>query len=203
MAASPFHDLIDHSLSAITSLRGLEAGVAAASAAMAGALSSGKKILCCGNGGSAAESGHLATELLCRLDKDRRALPAVNLSGDPAFLTATANDYTFDEVFARQVTGLGQPGDVLVAFTTSGHSPNVLRALQAAREKGVCSIALLGRDGGQAVALADIALVVPVPSTMHIQEAHQVLLHILCVQIEDLLFPGLNTPPKTTSGAWI
>jgi phosphoheptose isomerase len=192
MASRPFHHLIDQSLSAIASLRGLETSVAAASTAMAEALSSGKKILCCGNGGSSAESGHLATELLCRLEKDRRALPALNLSGDPSFLTATANDYTFDEVFARQVTGLGQEGDVLVAFTTSGNSPNILRALQAARDKGLHSIALLGRDGGAAAALADIPLIVPAPATMHIQEAHQVLLHILCVQIEAVLFPGLN-----------
>lgn len=192
MASRPFHHLIDQSLSAIDSLRGLETSVAAASSTMADALASGKKILCCGNGGSSAESGHLATELLCRLEKDRRALPALNLSGDPSFLTATANDYTFDEVFARQVTGLGQEGDVFVAFTTSGNSPNILRALQAAREKGLRSIALLGRDGGAAAALADIPLIVPALATMHIQEAHQVLLHILCVQIEAVLFPGLN-----------
>ena len=193
MAVRPFHHLIDQSLSAITSLRGLEASVAAASTAMAEALASGKKILCCGNGGSAAESGHLATELLCRLDKDRRALPALNLSGDASFLTATANDYTINEVFARQITGLGHEGDILVAFTTSGNSPNILRALQAARGKGLRSIALLGRDGGEAADLADIPLIIPGPATMHIQEAHQVLLHILCVQIEDVLFPGLNT----------
>lgn len=193
MASRPFHHLIEQSLSAITSLRGLEDAVSAASGLMADALASGRKILCCGNGGSAAESGHLATELLCRLEKDRRALPALNLSGDASFLTATANDYTFDEVFARQVTGLGQEGDILVAFTTSGNSPNILRALEAAREAGIRSIALLGRDGGKAAALADIPLIVPVPATMNIQEAHQVLLHILCVQIEHVLFPGLNS----------
>ena len=195
MAARPFHHLIDQSLTAIASLRSLEAAVATASTAMADALAAGKKILCCGNGGSAAESGHLATELLCRLDKDRRALPALNLSGDPAFLTATANDYTFDEIFARQITGLGQQGDVLVAFTTSGNSPNSLRALQAARAQGLHTIALLGRDGGAAAALADTPLLVPVQATMHIQEAHQVLLHILCVQIEAVLFPELNPVP--------
>ena len=195
MAARPFHHLIDQSLTAIASLRSLEAAVATASTAMADALAAGKKILCCGNGGSAAESGHLATELLCRLDKDRRALPALNLSGDPAFLTATANDYTFDEIFARQITGLGQQGDVLVAFTTSGNSPNILRALQAARAQGLHTIALLGRDGGAAAALADTPLLVPVQATMHIQEAHQVLLHILCVQIEAVLFPELNPVP--------
>ena len=195
MAARTFHRLIDQSLSAIASLRGLEESIAAASTTMAEAFATGKKILCCGNGGSAAESGHLATELLCRLAQDRRALPALNLAGDPAFLTATANDYTFNEVFARQITGLGLQGDVLVAFTTSGNSPNVLRALQAARENGLRSIALLGRDGGEAAALADIPIVVPISTTMHIQEAHLVLLHILCMQIEDILFPGLNSHP--------
>lgn len=194
MASRPFNHLIEQSLNAITSLRGLEDAVSAASLLMADALASGGKILCCGNGGSAAESGHLATELLCRLEKDRRALPALNLSGDASFMTATANDYTFDEVFARQVTGLGNEGDILVAFTTSGNSKNILRALEAAREAGLRSIALLGRDGGKAAALADIPLIVPVPATMNIQEAHQVLLHILCVQIEEILFPGLNAP---------
>lgn len=194
MASRPFNHLIEQSLNAITSLRGLEDAVSAASLLMADALASGGKILCCGNGGSAAESGHLATELLCRLEKDRRALPALNLSGDASFMTATANDYTFDEVFARQVTGLGNGGDILVAFTTSGNSKNILRALEAAREAGLRSIALLGRDGGKAAALADIPLIVPVPATMNIQEAHQVLLHILCVQIEEILFPGLNAP---------
>ncbi|RYD31407.1 MAG: SIS domain-containing protein [Verrucomicrobiaceae bacterium] len=192
MTPTLFSRLIDGSLAAIASLRSLEPAVARASRLMADALAAGGKILACGNGGSAAESGHLTTELLCRLVKDRRSLPAVNLSGDSGFLTATANDYSFNEVFARQVTGLGQPGDVLVAFTTSGNSPNVLRALEAAREKGLFSIALLGRDGGKAAALADLALTVPAAETMHIQEGHQVLLHILCAQVEDILFPGLG-----------
>lgn len=192
MTPNLFSQLIDGSLAAIASLRSLEPAVAGASRRMADALAAGGKILACGNGGSAAESGHLTTELLCRLVKDRRPLPAVNLSGDPGFLTATANDYSFNEVFARQVTGLGQPGDVLVAFTTSGNSPNVLRALEAARKKGIFSIALLGRDGGKAAALADLALTVPAAETMHIQEGHQVLLHILCAQVEEILFPGLG-----------
>lgn len=187
-----FSQLIEGSLAAIASLRGLEASVSQASRRMAQCLSDGGKILACGNGGSAAESGHLTTELLCRLVKDRKSLPAVNLSGDSGFLTATANDYSFNEVFARQVSGLGQPGDVLVAFTTSGNSPNVLRALEAARENGIFSIALLGRDGGKAAGLADLSLTVPADPTMHIQEAHQVLLHILCAQIEEILFPGLG-----------
>ncbi|MES2709789.1 MAG: SIS domain-containing protein [Verrucomicrobiota bacterium] len=192
MSSHLFSQLIDGSLAAISSLRSLESMVSGASQRMAEALAAGGKILACGNGGSAAESGHLTTELLCRLVKDRKPLPAVNLSGDAGFLTATANDYSFNEVFARQVAGLGQPGDVLVAFTTSGNSPNVLRALEAAREKGIFSIALLGRDGGQAAELADLALIVPVPATMHIQEGHQVLLHILCAQVEEILFPGLG-----------
>ena len=192
MPSSQYHQLIDRSLNAISSLRMLEDAVSAASTLMADALLAGRKILCCGNGGSSAEAGHLATELLCRLEKDRRSLAAINLSGDPSFLTATANDYSFHEVFARQITGLGQEGDILVAFTTSGNSPNVLRALETAREKDIRSIALLGRDGGAAAALADISLIVPCQPTMNIQEGHQVLLHILCLQIEAVLFPGLN-----------
>lgn len=192
MPNSLFSQLIEGSLAAIASLRGLETSVSQASRRMAECLSAGGKILACGNGGSAAESGHLTTELLCRLVKDRKSLPAVNLSGDAGFLTATANDYSFDEVFARQVTGLGQRGDVLVVFTTSGNSANILRALEAAGEKGIFSIALLGRDGGKAAARADLPLTVPVSATMHIQEGHQVLLHILCAQIEEILFPGLG-----------
>lgn len=187
-----FTRLLEDSLAAISSLRALRPLALQAAELMTRALRDGNKILTCGNGGSAAESAHLATELLCRLEKDRRSLPAVNLAADAAFLTATANDYTFDEVFARQVTGLGKPGDVLVAFTTSGNSKNVLRALEAAKEAGVRSVALLGRDGGKAAALADVALIVPARATMHIQEGHQVLLHILCAEIEAALFPGLN-----------
>lgn len=187
-----FTRLLEDSLAAISGLRALRPLALQAAELMTRALRDGNKILTCGNGGSAAESAHLATELLCRLEKDRRSLPAVNLAADAAFLTATANDYTFDEVFARQVTGLGKPGDVLVAFTTSGNSKNVLRALEAAKEAGVRSVALLGRDGGKAAALADVALIVPARATMHIQEGHQVLLHILCAEIEAALFPGLN-----------
>lgn len=187
-----FTRLLEDSLAAISGLRALRPLALQAAEMMTRALRDGNKILTCGNGGSAAESAHLATELLCRLEKDRRSLPAVNLAADAAFLTATANDYTFDEVFARQVTGLGKPGDVLVAFTTSGNSKNVLRALEAAKEAGVRSVALLGRDGGKAAALADVALIVPARATMHIQEGHQVLLHILCAEIEAALFPGLN-----------
>ena len=187
-----FTRLLEGSLAAVSSVEGLRPVITQASALITAALRDGGKIMTCGNGGSAAESAHLSTELLCRLEKDRRSLAALNLAADASFLTATANDYQFQEVFARQVSGLGKPGDVLVVFTTSGNSPNILRALEAAGEAGVRSIALLGRDGGKAAALADLAIVVPAQATMHIQEAHQVILHILCAQMEEALFPGLN-----------
>lgn len=195
MPGSPhFSRLLEGSLAAISSVRDLEGPVVAAGARLAAALQQGRRVLACGNGGSAAEAAHFATELLCRLCRDRRPLPAINLSADGSFLTAAGNDYPFEEVFSRQVTGLGERGDVLVAFSTSGKSPNILRALEAARTAGLGTIALLGRDGGPAAGLAEIPIVVPAQDTMHIQEAHQVILHMLCVEIEAVLFPDLWPP---------
>lgn len=155
-------------------------------------LENGGKLLCCGNGGSAAEAGHLATEFLCRYEQDRPSLSAVNLAADGSFLTATANDYRFDQVFARQVDGLGRKGDVLVTFSTSGNSPSIIEALRATAARGMRSISFLGKEGGDAKAISDIALVVPSPTTSHIQEAHQVMLHYICRSVERRLFPALD-----------
>jgi D-sedoheptulose 7-phosphate isomerase len=188
-----FQSHLDQSIAALHAVRSMENEVHDAARLMAAALHAGGRILTCGNGGSAAESAHFSTELLCRLDGDRPPLAAINLTADGSFLTATANDYQFDEVFARQIDGLGRAGDVLMAITTSGNSPNVLRALERARSRGLRSVALLGRDGGKAAPLADIPLIVPVPTTAHIQEAHLVLIHILCAQIESLVF-GFSHP---------
>jgi phosphoheptose isomerase len=143
------------------------------------------KVLLCGNGGSAADAQHFATELVGRFKDDRRrALPAIALNSDTTMLTAWSNDFTFEGVFARQVEALGSPGDVLIAISTSGESTNVLRALEEARSRGLRSIALLGRDGGAARRLADVSLVVPSRDTQHIQEVHIVLIHLICDLVE-------------------
>lgn len=150
-------------------------------------LSQGGKIMLCGNGGSAADSQHLAAELTGRFVKDRRPLAAVALSTDTSALTCIANDYSFDDVFSRQVTGLGRKGDCLLAISTSGNSRNVLRAAEAARAAGIRVIGLLGRDGGALRALCDIGIVVPSATTARIQEAHIFIGHTLCAMVEEAL----------------
>lgn len=144
----------------------------------------GGLLLTCGNGGSATDAQHLAEELIGRYRANRRALPALSLAADISALTCIANDFGYDAVFARQVEGLGKPGDLLVCFSTSGNSPNITAALRAARARGLGSIALLGRDGGAARALADLALVVPSDDSARVQEAHLQVLHYICEVIE-------------------
>src|SRR5438874_4123054 len=150
-------------------------------------LRAGNKLLVCGNGGSAADAAHFATELVVRFAKDRQAYPAICLATDGGLLTAAGNDYGFDEIFARQVAAFGQPGDVLICLTTSGESKNVVRALEEAKTRKLKTIALLGRDGGSSIGMADIDLLVKNDSTARIQEAHQFLLHVLCETIESRL----------------
>ena len=178
---------IDDAANAIGLLIPLEAKIREAALLIEDALLSGRKVLSCGNGGSAADSSHFATELACRFVDDRRPYPAISLTGDGGLLTATANDYSFDELFARQVLAFGQPGDVLVGLSTSGKSRNVQRALEVARETGLKSIALLGRDGGNCRDLASVTLIVPHEVTARIQEAHKVIIHIVCELIEPAL----------------
>jgi D-sedoheptulose 7-phosphate isomerase len=158
-----------------------------AAALLAGSLSQGGKIMLCGNGGSAADSQHLAAELTGRFLKDRRPLAAMALSTDTSALTCIGNDYSFDEVFSRQVTGLGRSGDCLLAISTSGNSRNVMRAAEAARAAGMRVIGLLGRDGGALRGLCDLALIVPSPTTARIQEAHIFIGHTLCAMVEEAL----------------
>lgn len=141
----------------------------------------------CGNGGSAADSQHLAAELVGRFKKDRKALRSIALTTDTSVLTCVANDYSYEDIFSRQLEALARAGDVLVAISTSGNSENILRALRAAKKLRVKSIALLGKDGGQAKALADLAIVIPSDSTARIQESHILVGHILCDLIEQEL----------------
>jgi phosphoheptose isomerase len=147
-------------------------------------LTSGHKLLVCGNGGSASDATHLATEFLCRFMEDRRPYPALSLTANGEYMTAVGNDYNFDEVFARQVWGLGQKGDVLIAFTTSGKSRNVLRALEEAKRLGIMSICFLGRDGGFTKGVATLDLIVPGTNTARIQEAQKLLFHVMCEMVE-------------------
>jgi D-sedoheptulose 7-phosphate isomerase len=143
-------------------------------------LTAGHKLLVCGNGGSASDATHLATEFLCHYKDDRRPYPAISLTANGEFLTAVCNDYHADEIFARQVWGLGQKGDVLIAFTTSGKSRNVLRALEQAKRQGLESMCFLGRDGGFTKGVATLDLLVPGDNTARIQEGHTLLFHVLC-----------------------
>lgn len=155
-------------------------------AALAGqCLTAGGKLLVCGNGGSAGDSADFATEFACRFSRDRRPFPALNLAACGSLLTAHANDYGIEQMFARSVRAFGKPGDVLFALSTSGNSPNILAALRAARETGLHTVALLGRDGGSARGLADIEFIIPAQATARIQEAQRFLLHVLCEMIEE------------------
>jgi len=158
---------------------------------MTEAFKSGNKILSCGNGGSAADAQHFSAELVCRFERERPGLPAVALTTDTSALTAISNDYHYDEVFARQVNALGQPGDVLLAISTSGNSANVIRAIESAHEKGLTVVALTGRDGGSIASLMqgnDVEIRVPSDSTARIQEVHLLTIHCLCHQIDEVLF---------------
>ena len=171
----------------LQSLFDLDAQVAKAGDLIEESLRAGNKLLVCGNGGSAADASHFATEFVVRFTKDRPAYPAISLSGDGGLLTAAGNDYGFDEVFARQVAAFGLQGDVLICLTTSGKSRNVERALEEAKAHKLKTIAFLGRDGGSTIGMADVDLLVRSESTARIQEAHQFLLHVPCETIESRL----------------
>lgn len=145
-----------------------------------GALKSGHTVFWCGNGGSAAESSHLAVELIGRFKNNRRPLPSISLNSDTSAITCIANDFGFDEIYARQLEGLAKLGDILVVLSTSGSSENILRALKKAKEIGIVTIALLGKGGGQAQSLADYPIVIDSTETARIQEVHLLLGHTLC-----------------------
>jgi len=168
----------------IQSLGKLEPVMAEAADFVAECLRAGNKLLACGNGGSAADAADFCTEFACRFMQDRRPYPAMNLSQGGSLITATGNDYGFEEIFARQVAAFGKTGDVLVAITTSGKSANIRRALEEGKSRKLKTIALLGRDGGSCRNIADVDLIVAGDSTARIQEAHKFLLHVLCEIVE-------------------
>lgn len=178
---------IEDSVATLRGLTALEQPLAAAAALLLRCLTGGHKLLICGNGGSASDATHMATEFLCRFMEDRRPYPAISLTANGEFMTAVCNDYHADEIFARQVWGLGHQGDVLIAFTTSGKSRNVVRALEEAKKKGVATIAFLGRDGGFTKGIADIELIVAGNNTARIQEGHKLLFHVLCQLVDEKL----------------
>ncbi|MCF8053738.1 MAG: D-sedoheptulose 7-phosphate isomerase [Deltaproteobacteria bacterium] len=152
------------------------------------ALKAGNKVMFCGNGGSAADAQHLTAEFVNRFQIERPPLPAIALSTDSSVLTSIGNDYSFDDIFSKQIRALGKDGDILVAISTSGASANILKALEQAKRQKMFSIAFLGKDGGAARQLADLSLVVPANSTPRIQEAHILLGHIICEMIDMRLF---------------
>jgi D-sedoheptulose 7-phosphate isomerase len=169
---------------------GFVATLAAIAEVVANALSGGYKLLLAGNGGSAADAQHLAGEFLARFNYDRAPIAAVALTTDSSVLTAISNDYGYEEVFARQIRGLGNAGDVLFALSTSGRSRNILRAIEAARDKKLTIVGLTGRTGGEMRRHCDICLLAPSDSTPLIQQIHMIAGHIICGLVEERLFPS-------------
>jgi phosphoheptose isomerase len=178
---------IDQAAKTLESLRALEGDILRAAELVKACLLNGGKLLSCGNGGSAGDVSDFTTEFVCRFVQDRQPFPAINLTADGSLLTATGNDYGFEEIFSRQVRGFAQAGDVLIVLSTSGKSRNIVLALEAARSLPIKSIALLGKDGGDARGLATVDLIVPNQVTARIQEAHKFLLHVICELVDPAL----------------
>ncbi|MBK9989610.1 MAG: SIS domain-containing protein [Verrucomicrobia bacterium] len=168
----------------LESLKEIRTEIDRAGALIVETLRAGKKLLICGNGGSAAEAQHFSTELVGRYFKNRRSIPAIALNADGTLLTCIVNDYGYDAAFSRQVEGFGQPGDLVIGITTSGNSANVLAAFDAAHKLGLKTIAFLGRGGGKAKGLATVDLIIPGDSGRTAQEAHLFLIHHFCDQID-------------------
>lgn len=190
--AAHFADSAQLKLAAAAALSG---PIAAAVLAMSASLRAGGKVLACGNGGSAADAQHFAAELVNRFERERPPLAAVSLAADSSNLTSIANDYSYDQVFEKQLRALGRKGDVLLAISTSGNSASVVAAVRAARELGVVTVALTGRGGGKTAAAlgpGDVHICVPHERTMRIQEVHLLVLHCLCDGIDQQMFGALE-----------
>lgn len=183
-SSKTLQDAVHAAARTLQSLVDLDRQVVRAADLLTECLRGGNKILACGNGGSAADAAHFATEFVVRFTHDRRPYPAIALTGDGGLLTAAGNDYGFEEIFARQVDAFGVENDLLICLTTSGKSENIRRALEEAKARKMKTIALLGRDGGSTIGMADVDLVVKSDSTARIQEAHKFLLHVLCEIVE-------------------
>jgi D-sedoheptulose 7-phosphate isomerase len=199
--SSLFGACLQEHLEVFARLNELEPAVRAAANTCAGSLRHGGKILFCGNGGSAGDAQHIAAELIGRLVDDRPALAGLALTTDTSALTCVGNDYGFDQVFSRQVLGLGRQGDVLVLISTSGNSENLMTAAAAARSTGVSTIGLLGRDGGRLREAVDQSIVVPSHTTARIQEAHIFIGHMLCALVERELGHGRWSADTTEAAA--
>lgn len=185
------HNFNDSIQTKITAADTLVDPIAQAGELMVQCLLNNHKILSCGNGGSAADAQHFSAEMLNRFEAERPGLPAIALTTDASTVTSIANDYSFDEIFAKQIKALGQPGDILLAISTSGHSKNILNAIEAAHLRDVRTIALTGCDGGELANLLnaqDIEIRVPADSTARIQETHLLIIHCLCDIIDRQLF---------------
>jgi phosphoheptose isomerase len=180
-------DAVAAATASLTSLVDLDAQIGKAADMITTCLRGGNKLLVCGNGGSAADAAHFATEFVVRFTHDRPAYPAIALTSDGGLLTAAGNDYGFEEIFARQVAAYGKENDLLICLTTSGNSNNVQRALAEAKTRKLKTIAMLGRDGGSTIGMADVDVIVKGDSTARIQEAHKLLLHVLCEIVEERL----------------
>jgi phosphoheptose isomerase len=174
--------ILDAHRAAIDSLDAAQ--IEACGAIILDTLKAGHKILLCGNGGSASDAQHIATEITCRFETNRRGLPAIALTTDTSALTAIGNDFGFERIFSRQVEALAQPGDCLIGITTSGSSPNVVAAVHAAKAMGVTTLGLVGRDGGALKTLCDHTLVVAAQDTARIQECHILIGHIWCAMVD-------------------
>jgi phosphoheptose isomerase len=190
MTADKIAELIKFSQANIGKIAGLIPEINAAAALVAECLLGGGKILACGNGGSAADASHLVGELVGRLKRERPGMAAITLNSDIAVSTSLANDYSFESSLARQVTALGNRNDLLVAISTSGNSPNIIAAARAARHKVMKVLVLTGPNPGELATLCDVCLRAPGGNTQLIQEAHGVIIHILCLLIEDTVHPA-------------
>jgi len=184
---SHFQSSLNDAIEVFQSLTTFQVPLEKAAEMVLKALLAGNKLMLCGNGGSASDSAHIATEFTCRFCEDRRPYPAMAFTIDGGLMTAIGNDYHFDDVFKRQVAAFGKKGDVLIGLTTSGNSKNVLEALKEAKARGIHTIALLGKSGGFTKGIADVGMIIPGKATARIQEAQKFLLHVMCEMVETQL----------------